>query len=171
MKKIYKIGLFILTIIAIGLVMPQNLSMPVEGATQADYNKDSFWAYPWGTSVTHKGVDIFAKKGTNVKSATYAVVLHTADDWVKGGNVVITLGPKWRLHAYLHLDEILVEPGQFVSKSTVLGTVGNTGNAKSTPPHLHYSIGTCIPYPWRYDDDIQGWKKVILLNPIDYLDQ
>jgi hypothetical protein len=41
-----------------------------EGATRKSYSQNSFWAYPWGKSVTHKGVDIFAKKGTDVHPAT-----------------------------------------------------------------------------------------------------
>ncbi len=44
--------------------------MPVAGATISSYNQNSFWAYPWGKSVTHKGVDIFAKEGTAVLSST-----------------------------------------------------------------------------------------------------
>ncbi|EMP01631.1 hypothetical protein LEP1GSC171_1035 [Leptospira santarosai str. HAI1380] len=35
----------------------------MEGANQSSYSIDSFWFYPWGKSITHKGVDIFAKKG------------------------------------------------------------------------------------------------------------
>ena len=50
----------------IGFLIPQNLKMPVKGATKSDYNSKSFWFYPWGKSVTHKGIDIFAKKGTEI---------------------------------------------------------------------------------------------------------
>ena len=57
----------------------------------------------------------------------------------------------------------------FVAHKTVIGTVGNTGNAKNTPSHLHYSITTPIPHPWRADESIQGWKKMFIFNPIDYL--
>jgi murein DD-endopeptidase MepM/ murein hydrolase activator NlpD len=78
--------------------------MPVEGATKSDYNKDTFWFYPWGKSVTHKGVDIFAKEGTNVKSSTWGIVLYSGKIEV-GGNVVLILGPKWRLHYYAHLKD------------------------------------------------------------------
>ena len=52
------------------MLIPQNLSIPVEGATRFDFNIDTFWYYPWGKSVTHKGIDIFAKKDTNIRSAT-----------------------------------------------------------------------------------------------------
>jgi len=50
-----------------------------------------------------------------------------------------------------------------------IGTVGATGNAKGKSPHLHYSMTTIVPYPWRIDFAKQGWKKMFYLNPIDYL--
>jgi murein DD-endopeptidase MepM/ murein hydrolase activator NlpD len=50
-----------------------------------------------------------------------------------------------------------------------IGAVGTTGNAKGKSPHLHYSIMTLVPYPWRIDNGKQGWKKMFYLNPINYL--
>ena len=41
---------------------------------------------------------------------------------------------------WVHLDEQLVEPGQWVEPGDVVGRVGNTGNARTTPPHLHFAI-------------------------------
>ena len=141
--------------------------MPVTGATQADYNKDTFWYYPWGKSITHKGVDIFAKEGTILKSATSGLVVFTGEIKV-GGYVVLILGPKWRFHYYAHLKEIKTRSWTWVNRKMTIGTVGSSGNAKGKPAHLHYSIGTPIPYIWRFDTDIQGWKKMFYLNPIDY---
>ena len=89
----------------------------------------------------------------------------------KGGKFVVTLGPKWRLHYYAHLDEIKTKPFAFVTQDTDIGTVGNTGNAITTPAHLHYGIGTLIPYLWRIDSAPLGWQKMFYLNPIDYLDK
>ena len=76
---------------------------------------------------------------------------------------------KWRLHYYAHLDEITTKPLALVGHNTQIGTVGNTGNAATTPAHLHYGIGTLIPSPWRIDDDPLGHQKAFYLNPIDYL--
>ena len=87
----------------------------------------------------------------------------------KGGKFVVTIGPKWRIHYYAHLDEIKTKPFSLVTQETEIGTVGNSGNAATTPAHLHYGIGTLIPYTWRIDDAPLGWQKMFYLNPIDYL--
>ena len=150
------------------LLIPQNFTMPVEGASQSDYNKDSFWYYPWGKSVTHKGVDIFAKTGTGVHSSTAGIVLY-AGNIKMGGNVVLILGPKWRIHYYAHLHELNTSSFDWSSNGERIGTVGTSGNAAGKAPHLHYSIVTIVPYLWRIDDAPQGWKKMFYLNPIDYL--
>ena len=169
MKKRNKIVLAVVVIILIGLVLPQNFKMPVQGANSSDYNHKSFWAYPWGKSITHKGVDIFAKKGTNIRSSVSGLVLY-AGEIPYGGKVVLLLGPKWRLHYFAHMKENKTTSLSLVSQKSTIGTVGDSGNAKGKPSHLHYSIVTLIPYPWRYDSKCkQGWRKMFYLNPIDYL--
>lgn len=168
-KKILLYTLLALaTIVIAGLLMPQNLQMPVVGADDNSYNHETFWYEGWGTSIVHKGIDVFAKRGTSVHSATIGIVLFTAE-YGKGGKFVVVLGPKWRLHYYAHLDEILTKPFALVGHNTEIGAVGNTGNAATTPAHLHYGIGTLIPYPWRIDDAPLGHQKAFYLNPIDYL--
>ena len=168
MKKWIKIILIaILSIILIGLLIPQNLKMPVVGANSHSYNHKTFWYEGWWSSVVHKGVDVFAKKGTSVHSSTKGIVLATSEG-NKSGKFILVLGPKWRLHYYAHLDEIKTKRFAFVDQDTEIGTVGNTGNAINTPAHLHYSIVTIIPYPWRIDDSKQGWRKMFYLNPIDF---
>jgi len=160
----------LLIIVLLGMLLPQNLKMPVFQATKSDYNLKSFWYYPWGKSGTHKGVDIFAKKGTGIHSSTKGIVLSVGNLSI-GGNYVIILGPKWRIHYYAHLDEIKIKSLRFVNQSTTIGTVGTSGNAKGKAPHLHYSIVTLFPYVWKIDNTPQGWKKMFYLNPIDYLMQ
>jgi peptidoglycan LD-endopeptidase LytH len=168
MKKIF--GLISILVIVIGFIIPQRFVTPVEGADKNSYNSKSFWYFPWGKSGTHKGVDIFAKEGIPVKSSTGGLVLYAGEMNV-GGNAVIVLGPKWRLHYYAHLKEIDADVLSWTSRNEKIGSVGTTGNAKGKSPHLHYSIITMIPYPWRVDSDKQGWKKMFYLNPIDYLNE
>ncbi len=153
-----------------GFIIPEKIIMPVEDATINSYSQNSFWAYPWGKSVTHKGVDIFAKKGTSIRAATPGMVLSLGQN-ERGGNYVLILGPKWRLHYYAHLDNIKANRFSLVSSKTVIGTVGNTGNAIGKPSHLHYTIKTIIPYPWRIDKSVQGKRKMFYLNPITYLNK
>ncbi len=155
-------------IVLIGLFIPQNFSIPVEGASKNSYAQNSFWFYPWGKSVTHKGVDIFASEGTNVTSATTGLVIKTGQNEL-GGNIILVLGSKWRLHYYAHLKEINACTFSWVSKGEIIGKVGTTGNAKGKSSHLHYSIYSMLPYLWRLDKTPQGWKKMFFLNPIEYL--
>ncbi|MEJ1241045.1 M23 family metallopeptidase [Chryseolinea sp. T2] len=165
-KKLF--GLGILIVLIIGLMVPQHLDNPVDKADKGSYNPKSFWYYPWGKYGTHKGVDIFAKESTRVNSSTGGLVLFKGEI-ERGGKVVVILGPKWRLHYYAHLQNIETGLLSWTSKGERIGTVGTTGNAKGKPPHLHYSIMTLIPYPWRADAAKQGWKKMFYLDPISYL--
>ena len=77
MKK--RIALGILMFIVTGFLVPQNLKMPVARAGNNSYNHETFWYGGWGTSVVHKGVDIFARKGTSVHSSTWGIVLGTME--------------------------------------------------------------------------------------------
>ena len=58
------------------LCWPERLQIPVAGAGPRDWNPHSYWAYPWGKSVVHKGIDIFAKRGTPTLAASSGVVLY-----------------------------------------------------------------------------------------------
>lgn len=132
-----------------GYVWPQAHKIPVEGASSADWNPESFWHYPWGRSVTHKGIDIFAKEGTPVLAATPGLVVYTGFNEV-GGHIVLVLGAKWRVYYYAHLQSVVGHAGQWLKAGEVLGAVGSTGNAHGKPPHLHFSIRSLLPLPWQY---------------------
>ncbi len=157
-------SLIFLTIFLLWLMAPESPAIPVQGATASSWNKDTFWYAPWGRSGVHKGIDIFASIGTPVIAPTYGLVLFRGEISM-GGKVVAVLGPKWRIHYFAHLSDIDVYPGMPVRSGTLLGRVGDTGNARGKPPHLHYSIVTAIPYPWLIDDSEQGWKKMFYLDP------
>ncbi|NND15186.1 MAG: M23 family metallopeptidase [Eudoraea sp.] len=160
-------GLFIL--LAAGFFIPQQMIIPVKGASIENWDIKSFWAYPWGSSITHKGIDIFEERGTDVISSTHGVVVYTYEGG-KGGKSVMILGPKWRFHYYAHLDSYDAVAFQPVRRGTVIGTVGDTGNAVGKPPHLHYAITSPFPYFWLYDSEaVQGWKKMFYLNPDTWL--
>jgi hypothetical protein len=138
-KILLRTALALVAIVVLGMLIPQNLKMPVVGADHNSYNHETFWYEGWGTSIVHKGIDVFARRGTRVNSATIGIVLLTAE-YGKGGKFVIVLGPKWRLHYYAHLDEITTKPLALVGHNTQIGTVGNTGNAATIPEGAYWTV-------------------------------
>jgi hypothetical protein len=100
----------------------------------------------------HEGIDIFAPRGTPVIAADNGMVI-TVNENALGGKVV-WLRPSQKDYVlyYAHLDTQLVESGQRVNKGDTLGLMGNTGNARTTAPHLHFGIyaagGAIDPLPF-----------------------
>ncbi|NTX26657.1 M23 family metallopeptidase [Burkholderia pyrrocinia] len=164
LKKL--LGLLSMLLVA-GFLVPEHPRIPVQGASSRDWNPHSFWAEPWGKSGVHKGIDIFARKGTPVRASVPGVVLYRGQFGI-GGNVIAILGPKWRIHYYAHLEES--HAGMLVAKGQAIGAVGTTGDALGKPPHLHYSVISLIPLPWRMTGGPQGWKKMFFLDPGDLLE-
>ena len=129
---------------------PTALPVPVEGI------RASRIADTWGGARSggrkRQGVDIFAKRGTPVLSATRGVV-SSVNDYGIGGKHVWVIGPGGERHYYAHLDGFAPGIARFdlVEAGGLLGFVGDTGNARGTPPHLHYGIyamsGAYNPWP------------------------
>lgn len=163
MKRIF---LFLLLLFGAGLLMPSDTIIPVKNAACNDWNAKTFWFEPWGSSGVHKGIDVFAKEGTSLLAATSGFVTYSGEIR-KGGKVIAILGPKWRVHYYAHLKDISPTLGGWVSQGEEIGSVGRTGNAFNKPAHLHYSVLTLAPYPWRITTETQGWKKMFYLDPAD----
>lgn len=110
------------------------------------------WGFPRSGGRTHKGVDMFAKRGTPTPAVTSGVVrMRTVN---LGGIVSYLYGDDGNKYYYAHLDgypEGLRE-GQRVERGQAIGFVGNSGNAEGTSPHLHFEIrpggGNAVnPYP------------------------
>ena len=140
-RKIALIGLA--SLLALNLLMPTKIQNPVEGCGKESYNQKSFW-HLWGDH-RHAGIDIFAKKGTIVHPAIGGIVVATAHNFGAGGNCVLIFSSGLRLHYYAHMSEINTHVGALVTQKSVIGKVGNTGNAKGKPAHLHYSISSYRP--------------------------
>ncbi len=118
---------------------PSQLPVPVQGV-RASRIADTFGAAR-GSDRTHAGVDIFATRGTPVLSATRGIVVSVREGGL-GGRQVWVVGPANERHYYAHLDDWQpgLRQGDVVQAGDALGTVGTTGNARGTPPHLHYGI-------------------------------
>jgi murein DD-endopeptidase MepM/ murein hydrolase activator NlpD len=132
------------------LPVPQALPVPVEGVRRGSLADT--WRAARSEGRRHEGIDIFARRGTPVLSSTEGIVLRVGLNRL-GGQTVWVLGPGGQRHYYAHLERYGdVHAGMRVAPGAVLGYVGNTGNARTTPPHLHYGIytvgGAVDPYPF-----------------------
>jgi peptidoglycan LD-endopeptidase LytH len=129
---------------------PQALPVPVVGVAKGRL-RDSY-GDPRSGGRQHEGIDIFAQRNTPVLSATEGYVSGLGTNALGGITVWIT-GPAGWHHYYAHLERWGdVRQGQWVEAGTVIGYVGNSGNAATASPHLHYGIypptgGTLNPYP------------------------
>lgn len=127
---------------------------PVAGATNAAIQ--SLWgAQRDGGRRSHEGVDIFAPRGTPVVAATNGWVSSTGNKGLGGKQVWVRDQDRRQSLYYAHLDSIIARPGMRVQAGDTLGLVGNTGNARTTPPHLHFGIykrGAIDPLPFVYQN-------------------
>ncbi len=121
---------------------------------------------------THIGNDIMAVKGTPIVSPTAAVVLRTGVGSGEG-IYVYTANPGGETFVYMHLDKLGegIASGVVLEKGSLIGYVGNTGNASGGAAHLHFEIhdsnGTPIdPYPrttatFTLQEKIQYLSKIL----------
>ncbi len=136
---------------------PSLTTFPVQGRT--DQAVGSYWgAARDGGARQHEGVDIFAPRGTPAVAAVAGVVTRVAETAIGGRVVWLTETATGQHLYYAHLDRQLVQPGQLVRPGDVLGLVGNTGNARTTVPHLHFGIyqsgrGAVDPWPFLHRAD------------------
>jgi murein DD-endopeptidase MepM/ murein hydrolase activator NlpD len=129
--------------------VPTSLPVPVDGV-RLERLTDT-WGAARSDGRSHEGIDIFAPRGTAVRSTTRGLIVRRGENSL-GGRIVTVLGPGRQFHYYAHLDEWgPVAAGDWVEPGALLGEVGNSGNAAGTPPHLHYGIyeagGAINPYP------------------------
>lgn len=130
--------------------------MPVDGVRVSDVPPT--FGDPRGSDRSHQGIDIVAARGTPVRSAAAGVVWRTSDS-VRGGISVTVIGDDGVRYFYTHLDSIAegVDRDVRVGTDTVLGYVGNTGNAAATAPHLHFEVALPIEgerYRWQPIDPL-----------------
>jgi beta-lactamase class A len=156
---------------------PQELTyvFPVRGTCQ--YGPDHH-DYP--------ATDIFCPVGSEFVAPTSGTVnfVNRVDRWNpetnipadRGGIMLAIIGDDGVRYYGSHLQDIVphLEPGVRVATGQLLGTVGTSGNARNTPPHLHFGIsrpttpddwetrrGEVAPYPY-----LQAWERGEMLTPV-----
>ncbi len=129
---------------------PDALPVPVDGVSM-ERLYDSF-GDPRGGGRKHEGIDIMAPRETPVRSPV--------DGWVSrrgmrrlGGITISVIGPAGHRHYFAHLERWAdLKQGDRVRAGDIVGYVGDSGNARGGPTHLHYAIypergGVINPYP------------------------
>lgn len=132
--------------------------MPVDGLRVADV-ANTFGADRGNRP--HDGLDMFAPRHTPVRAAAPGFV-YRIDDLSLGGLSVTIVGDGGLRYFYTHFEAVpddLVE-GQRVEVDDLVGYVGNSGNAATTPTHLHFGV-----YRGESDDPC-AWNAI---DPMPYL--
>ncbi len=116
-----------------------SLEFPVEDHDITDI-QSGFGAARDAGRRSHHGVDIFAPRNTPVLAASRARVRRVGEQRL-GGNVIWLYDEARSLNLYYaHLESQAVQGGEWVVPGQVIGAVGNSGNARTTPTHLHFAI-------------------------------
>ena len=85
----------------------------------------------------HYGIDIAAPRGTPVQAPASGLVTLVKDLYFSGWTVIINHGLGLN-STFLHMDHVLISPGDSVARGDIIGTVGSTG--RSTGPHLDWRL-------------------------------
>lgn len=134
----------------------------------------------------YAATDILTKAGCKFVAPIDGVVdeVNRVDLWKsppnlgidRGGLYVSIIGVDGVRYYGSHLRTIpaSIQPGVVVKAGRLLGTVGSTGSARGTAPHLHFGISWPTPadiwwvrrgevLPWKYLD---AWKNGKNLSPV-----
>ena len=134
----------------ITVLQAASLGFPVDGHNTESI-RSGFGADRDGGRRRHEGVDIFARRGTPVVASMDGRVSSTRRNNL-GGNVVWLRTELGSLY-HAHLDRVVVRRDSMIQAGDTLGFVGNSGNARTTPPHLHFGIYArrpTDPYPFLF---------------------
>jgi murein DD-endopeptidase MepM/ murein hydrolase activator NlpD len=116
-----------------------SLDFPVSGRTSRSI-KSGFGEPRDGGKRRHHGVDIFAPRHTPVLAPSKSYVHHVGQGR-RGGSLIWLLDPNRSVYFYFaHLETQKVMRNTWVEPGQCIGTVGNSGNARTTSPHLHFGI-------------------------------
>ncbi|MCP3998582.1 MAG: peptidoglycan DD-metalloendopeptidase family protein [bacterium] len=126
-----------------------SMACPVNGAVAFT----DTWGAPRSGGRTHEGVDMIAARGTPLVAIEDGTIKRMGNGGLGGITIYLT-GASGDQYYYAHLDAWApgLTVGQSVAVGEPIGTVGNTGNAQYTIPHLHFEFhpggGSPVnPYP------------------------
>jgi murein DD-endopeptidase MepM/ murein hydrolase activator NlpD len=107
---------------------------PVQGG-RVDFSDG--WGDPREPGRRHVGTDLFAFRGTRVVASVDGTLLHESGS--RSGLAYRLRGDDGHTYYGAHLHTLSARPGR-IERGALIGTVGSTGNAQGTTPHLHFEI-------------------------------
>ena len=134
--------------------------------TKTPYTITSGYGWRWGAF--HGAIDIYVGFGSAVYAGNNGTVVDADGSCIRGdtgcngrrGNYIVINHNAGNYYTqYMHLNSVLVKPGQTVGRGQKIGTMGNTGNVYPTPAygsnsyagtHLHYEVWKGMPYRGGY---------------------
>lgn len=150
-----------------------SLTFPVEGLAAGAIG-GAFGDPRDGGARRHEGVDIFAPRGTRALAAADGWASRVGDNRLGGKVVFLSTTSGLGLY-YAHLDRQLVRTGERVAAGDPVGLVGDSGNARGGPTHLHFGVyaGSPLdPFPFLHDpgeappvsadlEPLGGWSRTL----------
>jgi murein DD-endopeptidase MepM/ murein hydrolase activator NlpD len=118
-----------------------------------------------GGTRQHQALDIMAPRGTPIRSVAKGRVLRLFTS-ANGGLMLYAADSSERfIFQYAHLDAYApgLRDGAALERGQIIGTVGSTGNASPTAPHLHFAIARSA--------DVKRWSRGKPIDPLPVLVQ
>ncbi len=146
---------------------PTGLVIPVAGVKAADLI-DTYKQARAGGARVHDAMDIMAPHGTPVLAAAPGKVEKLFFSKGGGGITVYVRSPDARyIFYYAHLQEYApgLKEGQVVKQGDRLGTVGSSGNASPSGPHLHFAVHRMDPQDDWHDGSPVNPYPLLVGNP------
>ena len=112
--------------------MATNIPLTGKFRVTCEFKKKGNWACGW-----HTGIDMVCDND-KIYSSCDGEVTRTGWDNSYGNFIVVKNDADAKYHWFCHLSEIKVTKGQRVTRTSVIGIMGSTGN--STGKHLHFEI-------------------------------
>lgn len=137
--------------------------LPVEGV-RPDQLTDTFSQARGGGARVHDAIDIMAPRGTPVVAAVGGTVEKLFTSKAGGLTVYVRSPDRRTITYYAHLDAYApgLRESQVLKAGDPIGTVGFSGNANPSAPHLHFAIMQTTP-------DSDWWEPATAINPYPIL--
>lgn len=147
----------------VAAILAGDYAVPVVGV-QPSQLTDTFTQPRDGGARVHEAIDIMAPLGTPVVAASGGTVERLFTSRYGGLTVYVRSPDRRTISYYAHLDAYVagLAEGQQVRRGQQIGTVGFTGNADPTAPHLHFAIMQTTP-------DSDWWEPATAINPYPIL--